>query len=153
MAKQSVKVVLRDDVENLGRSGELVTVKPGYARNYLIPRGLASIATHGNVKQIEHEKEMAIKRAAKMRASAEGRAAELGKVSVEIAAQAGESDKLFGSVGAKDIAEALQAQGVEVDRKKIQLADPIKELGEYDVPIKIGYEVSATVKVKVVAAE
>lgn len=151
MARQSVKVVLRDDVENLGRSGELVTVKPGYARNYLLPRGLAAIATHGNVKQIEHEKEMAIKRAAKMRVTAQERAAELSKASVEIAAQAGESGKLFGSVGAKDIAEAFAAQGVEVDRKKIQLAEPIKELGEYEVPIKLGYEVSATVKVKVVA--
>jgi large subunit ribosomal protein L9 len=153
MAKQTVQVVLRDDVENLGRSGELVSVKPGYARNYLIPRGLAAVATHGNVKQIEHEKEMAIKRAAKLRASAETRAAELSKASVEIAAQAGESEKLFGSVGAKDIAEALAGQGYEVDRKKIQLDEPIKELGEYDVPVKLGYEVSATVKVKVVAAE
>lgn len=153
MAKQTVQVVLRDDVENLGHSGELVRVKPGYARNYLLPRGLAAIATHGNVAQIEHEKEMALKRAKKLRASAEDRASELGKVSVEISAQAGENEKLFGSVGAKDIAEALEAQGVEVDRKKIQLAEPIKELGEYDVPIKLGYEVSAAIKVKVVAAE
>ena len=153
MAKQSVQVVLRDDVENLGRSGELVTVKPGYARNYLIPRGLAAVATHGNVRQIEHEKAMAIRRAAKMRASAEARAAELSRVAVEIAAKAGENEKLFGSVGAKDIAAALAARGVEVDRKKVQLDEPIKALGEYEVPVKLGYEVAATVKVTVVAAD
>ncbi|MEC7519424.1 MAG: 50S ribosomal protein L9 [Myxococcota bacterium] len=147
-----MQVVLRDDVENLGRSGELVRVKPGYARNYLLPRGLAAIATHGNVAQIEHEKKAAVARAKKLRASAEERAAELSKVSVEISAQAGENQKLFGSVGSKDIAEALTAKGVEVDRKKIQLDEPIKELGDYDIAIKLGYEVSATIKVKVVAA-
>lgn len=152
MAKQTVQVVLKDDVDNLGRSGELVRVKPGYARNYLIPRGLAAVATHGNVAQIEHEKEMALKRAKKMRATAEERAAELSKVSVQIAAQAGENQKLFGSVGTKDIADALAEKGVEVDRKKIQLAEPIKELGSYEVQIRLGYEVNATVKVEVVAA-
>ena len=152
MAKQTVQVVLRDDVENLGRSGELVRVKPGYARNYLIPRGLAAVATHGNVARIEHEKEQALKRAKKMRATADERAAELSKVRVEIAAQAGENQKLFGSVGTKDIAEALAAKGVEVDRKKIQLDEPIKELGSYEVQIKLGYEVNATIKVEVVAA-
>ncbi|HJL15875.1 MAG TPA: 50S ribosomal protein L9 [Sandaracinaceae bacterium LLY-WYZ-13_1] len=153
MAKHSVNVVLRDDVENLGRSGELVSVKPGYARNYLIPRGLAAIATHGNVKQIEHEKEMAIKRAAKQRAGAEKQAAELSAVSVEIEAQAGDTGKLFGSVGSKDIAEALAAKGVEVDRKKLLLDEPIKELGEHEVKLKLGYEVNATITVNVVAAE
>jgi len=153
MAKQTVQVVLRDDVESLGRSGELVRVKPGYARNYLLPRGLAAIATHANIAQIEHEKKAAIARAAKMRGVAESHAAELGSVSVEIAAKAGESDKLFGSVGSKDIAEALTAKGFEVDRKKIVLEDPIKALGEYEVPVKLGYEVTATVKVKVVGAE
>ena len=152
MSKTTVQDVLPDDVENLGRSGELVRVKPGYARNYLLPRGLAAIATHGNVAQIEHEKKAAVARAKKLRASAEERAAELSKVSVEISAQAGENQKLFGSVGSKDIAEALTAKGVEVDRKKIQLDEPIKELGDYDIAIKLGYEVSATIKVKVVAA-
>ncbi|HEY8429599.1 MAG TPA: 50S ribosomal protein L9 [Sandaracinaceae bacterium] len=152
MAKQTVQVVLRDDVENLGRSGDLVRVKPGYARNYLIPRGLAAPATHGNVAQIEHEKKVAIARAAKLRADAETRAKALSAVEVEIAAQAGENQKLFGSVGARDIAQALAAKGYEVDRKKIVLPEPIKELGEYEVPVKLGYEVQANVKVRVVAA-
>ncbi|MCZ7679561.1 MAG: 50S ribosomal protein L9 [Sandaracinaceae bacterium] len=147
-----MQVVLRDDVENLGRSGDVVRVKPGYARNYLIPRGLAAAATHGNVAQIEHEKKVAVARATKLRASAQGRASELSAVEVEIAAQAGDNQKLFGSVGSRDIAQALAAKGVEIDRKKIVLAEPIKELGEYEVPIKLGYEVQATVKVRVVAA-
>ncbi len=152
MARQTVQVVLRDDVENLGRSGELVRVKPGYARNYLLPRGLAAVATHGNVAQIEHEKKVAIARASKLRQAAQGRASELASVTVEIAAQAGENQKLFGSVGPRDIAQALAQKGFEVDRRKVALAEPIKELGEYDVPVKLGYEVNATVKVRVVAA-
>lgn len=153
MAKQTVQVVLRDDVENVGRSGELIRVKPGFARNYLLPRGLAAVASHGNVAQIEHEKKAAVARATKLRAEAQGRAAEVSAVSVEITAQAGESGKLFGSIGSKDIADALAKKGVDVDRKKILLADPIKELGEYEVSVKIGYEVQAIVKVKVVATE
>ena len=153
MAKQTIQVVLRDDVDNLGRSGDLVRVKPGYARNYLLPRGLAAVATHGNVAQIEHERKVALARAATLKAEAEARAIELGKVAVEIAAQAGEGGKLFGSVGARDIAAALSEKGVEVDRKKIQLSDPIKELGEHDVSVKLGYEVAGTVKVTVVAAD
>jgi large subunit ribosomal protein L9 len=150
MAKTQVEVILRDDVEHLGRSGELVKVRPGYARNYLLPRGLAAVATRGNIAQIEHEKKAALARASNQRAAAEARAGELSGVRVEITAKAGENNKLFGSVGAKDIADALAARGVEVDRKKIQLDDPIKELGDYDVSVKLGYEVSGTVKVTVV---
>ena len=153
MAKTTVQVVLKDDVENLGRCGELVRVKPGYARNYLLPRGLAAVATRGNVAQIEHEKALAAKRAATLHATAQERAAQISSISVEIAAQAGENGKLFGSVGTKDIAEALAAKGVEVDRKKIVLSDPIKEIGEHEVAVKLGYEVNANVKVSVVAAE
>ncbi len=152
MARQTVQVVLRDDVENLGQSGELVRVKPGYARNYLIPRGLAKVATHANVAQIEHEKKVAVSRASKLRQGAQGRAAELAALTLEIAAQAGDNQKLFGSIGSRDIAQALAAKGFEVDRKKVVLAEPIKELGEYQVPVRLGYEVQATVKVRVVAA-
>lgn len=152
MAGQTVQVVLRDDIENLGRSGELVRVKPGYARNYLVPRGLAAFATRGNVAQIEHEKKVAIAHAAKLRAGAEGRAAELSSVTIEIAAQAGDSQKLFGSVGTRDIAQALAKKGFEVDRRKIVLEEPIKELGEHEIPIKLGQDVQATIKVRVVAA-
>lgn len=151
MAKTTVQVILRDDVEHLGRSGELVRVKPGYARNYLLPRGLAAIATRGNIAQIEHEKKAALARAAKQRAGAEQRAGQLEGVRVEIKAKAGDNEKLFGSVGSKDIADALEAQGIEIDRKKIVLPEPIKELGDHDVAIKLGYEVTGTVKVSVVA--
>ena len=152
MASHMVQVVLRDDIDNLGRCGEVVRVKPGYARNYLIPRGLASAATRGNVAQIEHEKKSALAYAAKLRTEAQAHAGALSSVSVDIKAQAGENQKLFGSVGARDIAEALAAKGVTVDKKKILLAEPIKALGEYAVPVKLGYEVQATVKVRVVAA-
>lgn len=152
MARQTVTVVLRDDIEKLGRSGDVVRVKPGYARNYLVPRGFASLATHGNVAQIEHEKKAAIARAAKLRAGAQGRAAELSAVTVEISAQAGDNERLFGSVGTRDIAQALAKKGIEVDRKKIVLDEPIKDLGEHEVTIKLGYEVNATIKVRVVAS-
>lgn len=151
MAKQTVQVVLQDDVENLGRAGELVRVKPGYARNYLLPRGLAAVATRGSVAQIEHAKAVAKKRAAKLSADAQTRAAALSDVSVEIAANAGDSGKLFGSVGAKDIAAALEAKGFAVDKKRILLDEPIKDVGEHQVAIKLGYEVTATIKVVVTA--
>ncbi len=147
-----MQVVLRDDVDNLGRCGEVVRVKPGYARNYLLPRGLAAVAKKGNVAQIEHEKKAALAHAAKLKTEAQAHAGSLSAVSVEIKAQAGENEKLFGSVGARDIADALAAKGVTVDKKKIVLAEPIKQLGEYDVAVKLGYDVQATVKVKVVAA-
>ncbi|MCC6876323.1 MAG: 50S ribosomal protein L9 [Sandaracinaceae bacterium] len=147
-----MQVVLRDDVENLGRSGELVKVKPGYARNYLIPRGLAAPATRANIAQVEHERKAALARAAKLKKSAQDRASQLDGLVVQIAAQAGENDKLFGSVGAKDIAEAIEATGKEGDRKKIVLDEPIKDLGDHMVKIKLGHDVVATVKVSVVRA-
>ena len=152
MAKTTMHVVLQDDVENLGRAGELVRVKPGYARNYLLPRGLAAVATRGNVAQIEHAKAVALKRAAKLSADAKSRAAALEGTRVEISAKAGDSGKLFGSVGAKDIAVALEAKGIEIDRKRIVLDEPIKDVGEHDVVIKLGHDAAATLKVNVVAA-
>ncbi|MDQ3030923.1 MAG: 50S ribosomal protein L9 [Myxococcota bacterium] len=145
-----MQVVLKDDVDNLGKSGELVRVRPGYARNYLLPRGLAALATRGNIAQVEHEKKVATARAAKLRGDAESVAKRLEGTVLEIAMAAGEGDKLFGSIGTKDIAEALAKKGHEIDRKKIVLADNIKTLGEHDVPVKLGYEVTATIKVKVV---
>ena len=153
MSGGSIQVVLRDDVDNLGKSGELVKVKAGYARNYLIPRGLAVSATQDNVARIEHEKKAAIARAGKLKKAAQDRAGTLDGATIEIKANAGESDKLFGSVGAKDIAEALAAKGFEVDRKKILLAEPIKDLGEHQLKVKLGYDVVATIKVVVVRAE
>lgn len=143
----NIQVVLKDDVEKLGKSGEIVRVKPGYARNYLLPRGLAAPATRGNVAQVEHEKKVATARAAKLRGDAESVAKRLEGVSITIEMQAGEGDRLFGSVGTKDIAEALKAKGHEVDRKKIQLGEPIKFAGEHAVVIKLGYDVAANIKV------
>lgn len=148
-----VQVVLKDDVENVGKSGEIVRVRPGFARNYLLPRGLAAVATRGNIAQVEHEKKVATARAAKLRTDAESVAKRLSEVSVEIPMQAGEGDKLFGSVGTKDIAEALEKKGHKVERKKIVLAENIKVLGEHKVTIKLGYDVHATITVKVTKAE
>ncbi len=146
----NIQVVLKDDVEKLGKSGEIVKVKPGYARNFLLPRGLAVVASRGNIVQVEHEKKVAIARAAKLKADAGAVAKTLDGVSVEIPVQVGEGDKLFGSVSTKDIADALEKKGQKIDKKKILLAEPIKAIGEYDVTIKLGYEVTGTIKVKVV---
>ncbi len=143
----SIQVVLKDDIDNLGKSGELVRVKPGYARNFLLPRGLAAVATRGNIAQVEHEKKVAIQRAAKLRQDAESVAKRLNGTVIDLEVQAGEEGRLFGSVGTKDIAEALAAKGHEVDRKKIQLGEPIKVTGEHAVTVKLGYDVTATVKV------
>jgi len=153
MAKTTIEVVLQDDVEHLGRCGDVVRVKRGYARNYLLPRGFAAVATRGSVAQIEHHKAIALKRAAKITAEAQARAGELTDVSVEIAAQAGETGKLFGSVGTRDIAVALAAAGHTVDRKKLKLQEPLKALGEYEVAVKLGHEITATVKVVVVRSQ
>jgi large subunit ribosomal protein L9 len=144
-----IQVVLKDDVVKLGKSGELVRVKPGYARNYLIPRGLAAVATRSNIAQVEHEKKVAVARAAKLRGDAEAVAKRLSGAVVEIAVQVGEEGKLFGSVGTKDIADALKKKGHEVDRKAIQLHEPIKSVGERDLEVRLGYEVTATIKVVV----
>lgn len=149
----NIQVVLKDDVVNLGKSGELVRVKPGYARNYLIPRGLAAVATRSNIAQVEHEKQVAIARAAKLRGDAESVAKRINGTVVEVAVQAGEEGKLFGSVGTKDIADALKKKGHEIDRKRIQLHEPIKSVGERDLEVRLGYDVSATIKVVVKALE
>ena len=147
-----VHVILRRDVDKLGHAGELVRVKPGFARNYLLPRSLAVVATDDNVRQVEHERKVALAHAAKNKSVAEGLAAQISGLSVEINAQAGEGDKLFGSVTTRDIAEALHKRGIELDRQHIELAGPIKALGEYEVTAKLGAGVSATFKVVVRAA-
>jgi large subunit ribosomal protein L9 len=147
-----VHVILRRDVDKLGTAGELVRVKPGYARNYLLPRSLAVVATDDNVRQVEHERKIAVAQAAKLKSQAEGFAAQIGGLNLEIQAQAGEGDKLFGSVTSRDIADALHKRGIELDRKHIELATPIKALGEYDVTAKLGAGVSTTFKVTVKAS-
>ncbi len=148
----NVNVVLRADVENLGTTGDVVRVKPGYARNYLVPRGLASIATRANVKQIEHEKEMARQKAAKLRQEQEKIAAELEKVVVMIAKEAGEEGKLFGSVTAADVAEGLARKGYDIEKKKIVVPDHIKEVGSYEVIVKLPLGVQAKLRLEVKTA-
>ena len=148
-----MQVILRDDMDNLGKSGEVVNVKPGYARNYLLPRGLAIKATAGHIKRVEHEKRVIAARTAKLAKEAQSEADALSKVSVSIARAVGEEEKLYGSVTSRDIAEALAAQGVKVDSKKIHLEEPIKALGMTEVQVKLGRGVSATIKVWVVKEE
>ena len=145
-----MQVILRDDLDNLGKSGEVVNVKPGYARNYLIPRGLAVKATASDVARVEHEQRLIASRASKLAREAQAEADRLSQVSVSIARAVGEEDKLYGSVTTRDIAEALQAQGVTIDSKKLHLDEPIKTLGLTEVPIKLGRGVNATIKVWVV---
>jgi large subunit ribosomal protein L9 len=148
-----MKVVLRDDVENLGRKGDVVDVADGYARNFLVPRGLAIKATRGVIAQAEAMRRSREAREAREREAAEAQAAVLRGARLEISARAGEGGKLFGSVTAADIADALRAQkGVEVDRRKIGLDEPVKELGEVEVVVKLHTEVEASLTVAVVAA-
>lgn len=149
-----MKVVLRDDVENLGRKGDVVDVADGYARNYLVPRGLAMKATKGVVAQAESMRRNRAARDARERDAAQATAATLGGTRLEITARAGEGGKLFGSVTTTDIAEALEARhSVTVDRRRIALDEPIKELGEVEVVVGLHPEVSATLTVAVVAAD
>jgi large subunit ribosomal protein L9 len=149
MPSHHVHVILKRDVDKLGHAGELVRVRPGFARNYLLPRSLAVVATDNNVKQIEHERKLAVATAAKLKSTAQGIAAQVTGLTVEIAVQSGEGDKLFGSVTTRDIAEALHKRGIELDRKHIDLANPIKALGEYDVTARFGAGVTTQFKVKV----
>ena len=144
-----VQVILKQSVEHLGNAGEVVRVKPGFARNYLLPRGLALVATGSNLKQVEHERRIALALSDKQRKLAEGSAALVEGLVVEIRMQAGEGDKLFGSVTARDIADALHSRGVDIDRKKLEVPDSIKSLGEYEISAKFGADVTAKFKVRV----
>jgi large subunit ribosomal protein L9 len=148
-----MQVILREDVHNLGKSGELVTVKPGYGRNYLLPQGKAVEATRKNVAQLEHEKKLIAARNAKLLKDAQSIADRLAAIEITIARQAGEGDKLFGSVSTRDVEEALAEKGVKVDRKKIVLDEPLKTLGVYTLDVKLAPEVTGKVKVWVVAKE
>ncbi|MEJ2254583.1 MAG: 50S ribosomal protein L9 [Nitrospirota bacterium] len=143
--------MFKENVENLGRLGEVVKVRPGYARNYLIPKGFALEASKKNVKALEHEKRIIQERARKLLLEAEDLAARVSEVTLRFQAKAGEEEKLFGSVTAKDVAQALEEKGYAVDRRKVQLEEPIKKLGTYQVPVKVAPDVTATVTVEVVA--
>jgi large subunit ribosomal protein L9 len=147
----NIQVILRQDVEKVGKSGELVRVRPGFARNFLLPRELAVAATSAAVHRIEHERAVAIVRAEKAKREAQGAADKLSALTIRIVQKAGDDGRLFGSVTTKDIEAALKAQGVAVDRKKIQLAEAIKAVGSYQVPVKLVSDVSAILKVEVAA--
>ena len=146
-----MKLILREDVYNLGKGGELVEVKPGYGRNYLIPRGLAVLANPKNIREVEHQKAVAAAKAAKLKASAEAVAKRRADPPVSFQRKVGEQDKLYGSVTAMDIAEALAARGVQIDRRAIDLSEPLKTLGDFEVGVKLHSEVVGKVKVKVEA--
>ena len=146
-----MEVILREHIDNLGRRGDLVKVADGYARNYLLPRKMALLATEGNKKVIEREKATFDAHEAEAQKVAQAVADRLATVDIAIARKVGETDALFGSVTNADIAESLAAKGFDIDRRTILLHEPIKKLGEFDVPVKLHRDVTVTVKVKVVA--
>lgn len=143
------KILLREDIDDLGVRGDIVRVRAGYARNYLLPRKLAVEATTSNVKAINLERAALLKREAKERSSAEAQAAQLGSIVFEFKRKAGEQGALYGSVTSMDLAEAIKERGYEVDRHRIHLREPIKRLGEYNVPLRLHREVTIDLQVKV----
>lgn len=145
-----IQVILTDDLPNVGNNGELARVRPGYARNFLIPRGLATLATKDNVKRVEHDKRVAQARATKARSAAQDLATKLKSVRLQLSVQVGEENRIYGSVTSRDIEAALADKGFEIDRRKIMI-EPIKELGTHTVPIKIASGVDVVVEVEVVA--
>ncbi|HMI84240.1 MAG TPA: 50S ribosomal protein L9 [Polyangiaceae bacterium] len=147
----TIQVILHQDLKNLGKSGELVRVRPGYARNYLIPRSLAVPATVHNIKQVEHQQRISAAAATKARGEAATLAEKISAVTVTITRKVGDEDRLFGSVTTKDIATALKEKGFDIDRKRIELAEPIRTAGTFPVTAKLLGDVTATFKVEVTA--
>jgi large subunit ribosomal protein L9 len=143
------KVLLREDVDDLGARGEIVRVRAGYARNYLLPRNLAVQATAGNVKGIEAERAALLKKEAKERSTAEAQSQQMGSLVLEFKRKAGEHGALYGSVTSMDIAESLQERGYEIDRHRIHLREPLKRLGDFTVPVRLHREVTIDLQVKV----
>ena len=145
-----MEVILREHVDNLGKRGEIVKVADGYARNYLLPRKLALKATDGNKKHVERERKIVEARESQEKSQAEAIAARLAAVEITIARRVGDTDQLYGSVTAVDIADYLKSQGFEIDRRKLILPEPIKAIGEHTVPLKLHREVTVPLKVRVV---
>ena len=144
-----MKLILREDVYNLGKSGEVVMVKDGYARNYLLPRNLAMLANAANVRQLEHEKQVIELSQQKMKGAAEAQSKTLGAIAVKITRKVGDQDKLFGSVTALDIAEGLAKAGHKIDRRLIHLPEPIKAVGQFEVELRLHRDVVTKIKVEV----
>jgi len=147
----TTKILLREDIDNLGGRGEIVKVKAGYARNYLLPNRLASLATKGNINSIERERSALLKKASVEKSTAEAQLEQMRDISLSFERRAGEGGTLFGSVTSMDIAEGLKAKGYEIDRRKISLKDAIKEIGDYTVNVKLHREVTLEVPVSVTA--
>jgi large subunit ribosomal protein L9 len=148
-----MEVILREDIEKLGSRGEVVKVAPGYARNFLIPKRLAVAATESNKKIVEQERQAHLRKEAKQAGEAQDLAKLLNGVTVTIRQKAGENDQLFGSVTSKDVADALAAQNFTIDRRKIQLDEPLKQLGEFKIPVRLHKEVTAEITVVVAKEE
>lgn len=148
-----MEVILREDIEKLGNRGQVVKVAPGYARNFLLPKKLAVAATESNKKIVEQERQAHLRKEAKLQGEAQDLAKMMNGVSVTISQKAGENDQLFGSVTSKDVTDALAAAGYNIDRRKVQLDEPIKQLGEYKVPVKLHKDVTAEVTVVVAKEE
>jgi large subunit ribosomal protein L9 len=148
-----IEVILKEPVDNLGNRGDVVKVAPGYARNYLLPRKLALAVTEGNKRQIEAERKRASVIEAQERTTADALSSRLAQVEVVVARRVGERDTLYGSVTSADIAEALARQGFEIDRRKLQLPEPLKHLGEFSVPVRLHRDVTTPIKVLVVKEE
>lgn len=148
-----MEVILREDVEKLGARGEVIKVAPGYARNFLLPKRLAVAATDANRKIVEQEKQAHVKREAKAQSESQDLAKLLENQTITISQKAGENDQLFGSVTSKDLAEALEKKGFTIDRRKIQLEEPIKHLGDFEVPVRLHREVTTNLKVHVAREE
>jgi len=147
----NIQVIMQEDVDKVGKSGELVRVRPGFARNYLLPRQLAVAATTAAVRRIEHEKAVATSRAEKEKKEAQGEAGRLSALVIKIERKAGGDGRLFGSVTAKDVEVALHALGATIDKRKIHLAEPIKAVGSHEVSVKLGKSVTVALKVEVIA--
>jgi large subunit ribosomal protein L9 len=145
-----MEVILKEDIPNVGKMGEVVRVRDGYARNYLLPRGLVLVANKKNLKTYEHQKRVVESQTSRVQKQANTLSDKLKDVALVIPARAGEEGRLFGSVTNMDIEKALKAQGHEVERRKIHLAEPIKALGDYEVPIRLTADVQANIKVSVV---
>jgi large subunit ribosomal protein L9 len=148
-----MKVILTKDLENVGKAGALVDVKPGFGRNYLLPRQLAMPATAKNIRQLDHEKSGILARAARQRSSMDAMAKKISAIQLKFSRKVGEQDKLFGSVTSKDIHDRLVEQGYEIDRKQIHLPEPLKTIGDHEVEVKLHPEVTAKLKVAIAAEE
>lgn len=145
----TTQILLREDIDNLGGRGEIVKVKAGFARNYLLPHGYAILATKGNIKQVEQERVLLLKKAAEEKSTAEAQLAQMKEISFNFERKAGESGTLFGSVTSIDVANALVEKGYEIDRRNVILKHPIKEIGEYTVPVKLHREVTLEIPITV----